>query len=258
MCMVRTVLSPSRVLSSPPAGGFVLYQLSQSPGRTLAFVGLIVALQSWGPRWGGAPIPPLPLSHALCVLSQASPQLSGQHSDSPQGCAWPRSQLVIGRAETWAAVPGRNGPQDRSQWWPCPRSDARLLSLLGSSSRPPDSRPAPPILAARRQWSSRPLADLHTWCPRWALSPSPWGPPPLACQLHLGLGHTKGPSVCPHTSQPWKPGDHGIDGLFLVSCSRFQGVTSLRLKVMRSLRDVGSVGRVLDTGLWSPSAIHHL
>lgn len=178
MCMVRTVLSPSRVLSSPPAGGFVLYQLSQSPGRTLAFVGLIVALQSWGPWWGGAPIPPLPLSHALCVLSQASPQLSGQHSDSPQGCAWPRSQLVIGRAETWAAVPGRNGPQDRSQWWPCPRSDARLLSLLGSSSRPPDSRPAPPILAARRQWSSRPLADLHTWCPRWALSPSPWGHPP--------------------------------------------------------------------------------
>ncbi|OWK03918.1 hypothetical protein Celaphus_00013837 [Cervus elaphus hippelaphus] len=39
---------------------------------------------------------------------------------------------------------------------------------------------------------------------------------------------------------------------------RFQGMTSLRLKVMRSLCDADSVGVVLDTGLWSPSAIHHL
>lgn len=80
---------------------------------------------------------------------------------------------------------------------------------------------------------------------------------PLPEDLLLGLDHTEDPSVITRPT-PWKPGDHGIDGLFLVSCSCFQGVTSLRLKVMRSLRDVGSVGGVLDAGLWSPSAIHHL
>lgn len=72
-----------------------------------------------------------------------------------------------------------------------PLGDARLLSLLGSSSRPPDSDRHLPSLLQEDSGAADPWLTF-TVVPRWGALTLSWGPP-SACQLLLGLGHTKDP-----------------------------------------------------------------